>query len=50
MVPAHAFTIFLRTLVPLYLIHASFGSMNGQGFKTSKLTQTGKGKEKTKIP
>ena len=25
-------------------------SMNGQGFKTSKSTQTGKGKGKTKIP
>ena len=33
-------------VLPFTKKSASFGSTNGQGFKTSKLTQTGKEKEK----
>jgi len=53
MVPAHAFDFFFEELLFHNILSMQvlvLSSMNGQGFKTSKSTQTGKGKGKTKIP
>ena len=49
MVPAHAFAILFEELLFHNILSMQvlvLSSMNGQGFKTSKLTQTGKEKEK----